>query len=80
MIQNQSGSSGPGKGFLFFLLGNKDFKEPIMSLFLETKIKLLKKNIVVITKTVEVSASSSRFPITKLVMLCGKKQLKNAMH
>ena len=51
-----------------------------MSLVLETKTKLPKKNTVAITKTVVVSASSSRFPITKPIMLCGPKQLNIVVH
>ena len=32
----QSGSSGPGRGFLLLPLGNNDFKAPIMSLVRDT--------------------------------------------
>ena len=59
----QSGSSGPGKGVLFFLFGSKDFRAPIISLVLETKIKLPRKITMATARTVVVSVSSSRLPI-----------------
>ena len=66
--KHQSGSSGPGSGVLFFFFGNKDFKAPIMSFVRETNIKLPRKTTVAIRKTVEVSTSSSRFPIINPTM------------
>ena len=78
--KDQSGSSGPGSGVLFFFLGNNDFNAPIMSLVRETKTKLPRKNTVAISRTVVVSESSSRLPIVNPAIPCLPKRIDTALH
>jgi len=78
--KDQSGSSGPGSGVLFFLLGSNDFNAPIMSLVLDTKIKLPRKNNVAIPRTVVVSESNSRLPIVNPAIRRLPKRLDIALN
>ena len=78
--KDQSGSSGPGSGVLVFLLGSNDFNAPIMSLVLDTKIKLPRKNNVAIPRTVVVSESNSRLPIVNPAIRRLPKRLDIALN